>query len=83
MNNFKNISIIAPHPDDEILGCGGTIRRLTDTGSRVRILFVSGHLPQFIRKVILIKLKKKQSKHLMLLELNQRIFISLKYLLQR
>ena len=33
MNNFKNISIIAPHPDDEILGCGGTIRRLTDTGS--------------------------------------------------
>ena len=43
MNNFKNISIIAPHPDDEILGCGGTIRRLTDTGSRVRILFVKGH----------------------------------------
>lgn len=45
MNKFNNISIIAPHPDDEILGCGGTIKRLILSGSNIRVLFVSGHLP--------------------------------------
>ncbi len=33
MNN--NVLIIAAHPDDEILGCGGTIARLIDEGHYV------------------------------------------------
>lgn len=33
--------IIAPHPDDESLGCGGTIAILTEKGIEVNIVFVS------------------------------------------
>lgn len=41
----KKITVIAPHPDDEILGAGGTIARFLNMGAEVSILFVSGHLP--------------------------------------
>jgi LmbE family N-acetylglucosaminyl deacetylase len=37
--------VIAPHPDDETLGCGGTIARFADQGTEVSVLIVSGHLP--------------------------------------
>lgn len=32
-----NILVIAAHPDDEVLGCGGTIARLAQEGHEVRI----------------------------------------------
>ena len=43
--NNSDILVIAPHPDDEILGLGGTIKKLADRGHRITILIVSGHLP--------------------------------------
>ena len=33
--------IIAPHPDDEILGCGGIIKKRTDSGHEVYVLVVT------------------------------------------
>ena len=33
--------VIAPHPDDEVLGCGGTIRRLTHQGQTVHLAIVT------------------------------------------
>lgn len=35
-----NILVIAAHPDDEVLGCGGTIARLAAEGHRVSILIL-------------------------------------------
>ena len=32
---------VAPHPDDEALGCGGTLARLSQNGARVGIVWVS------------------------------------------
>ena len=32
-----NVLVIAAHPDDEVLGCGGTIRRLADEGHVIHI----------------------------------------------
>lgn len=33
--------VVAPHPDDETLGCGGTILRKRELGARVRVVFLS------------------------------------------
>lgn len=41
----ESICVIAPHPDDEVLGLGGTIKRLCISGCKVHLLVVSGHLP--------------------------------------
>lgn len=35
------VAIFAPHPDDELLGCGGLIARLKDGGSAVRVVVMS------------------------------------------
>jgi LmbE family N-acetylglucosaminyl deacetylase len=39
MNNA--VAVIAAHPDDEVLGCGGTLARLTNEGRPVHILLVA------------------------------------------
>lgn len=33
--------VLAPHYDDEVLGCGGLVRRLIEDGAAVRVLFLS------------------------------------------
>lgn len=41
----KRILIVAPHPDDETLGVGGSAAKWVAQGHDVRVLIVSGHLP--------------------------------------
>jgi len=36
-----SVLVIAPHFDDEILGCGGLLAQLAESGSRIRVLFLS------------------------------------------
>ena len=36
-----NVLIIAPHMDDEVLGCGGTIARHVDKGDSVYVCFIA------------------------------------------
>ena len=37
-----NVLVVVGHPDDEILGCGGTLRALADQGHRVTTCVLSG-----------------------------------------
>lgn len=37
----RSLLVVAPHPDDESLGCGGLIARLAGKGARVSILFTT------------------------------------------
>ena len=41
MNILKKILVIAPHADDEILGCGGTINKLKRLGHEVHLIICS------------------------------------------
>lgn len=41
LHQFGATVVIAPHPDDESLGCGGTIARLRQAGYPVHVIFVS------------------------------------------
>jgi LmbE family N-acetylglucosaminyl deacetylase len=36
-----NVTVIAPHPDDEVLGCGGTIYLRACRGDRVTVVFLT------------------------------------------
>ncbi len=38
---MSNILVIAAHPDDEILGCGGTMAKHSDNGDDVFVLFLA------------------------------------------
>jgi len=44
---MANVLVIAPHPDDEILGCGGTMRRMVLEGHRVTAAIVTRGTPLF------------------------------------
>lgn len=45
---FGRTLVVAPHPDDEVLGAGGTMARLSDTGAPVFVAVVTkGLAPQF------------------------------------
>jgi len=37
----KPVLVLAPHPDDETFGCGGTIRMLSDSGIAVDVAFMT------------------------------------------
>ena len=39
--NKSSVLIVAAHPDDEVLGCGGTIAKLTKEKNIVNVLFIS------------------------------------------
>src|SRR5260221_7913377 len=48
----QEVLVLAPHPDDETFGCGGTIRMLTKRGVAVDVAFLTrgemglqGHAP--------------------------------------
>jgi len=38
---MKRILVIAAHPDDEVLGCGGTIAKIASDGGMVHVLFLA------------------------------------------
>src|SRR3954471_13435221 len=40
-NSRQSVLVLAPHPDDETFGCGGTIRMLTESGVDVDVAFMT------------------------------------------
>lgn len=41
-NSYRNVLILAPHPDDEVFGCGGLIARLTAEGRAPYVAVLTG-----------------------------------------
>ena len=47
----QKLLVIAPHPDDEVIGCGGLIKRIKDAGRRVYVLYLTvGDTRDFTKK---------------------------------
>lgn len=46
MVNVNKILVVAPHPDDEVLGCGGAIARHTAHGDEVHVVIVTRGIPE-------------------------------------
>ena len=42
----KSVLVIATHPDDEVLGCGGVMARHADAGDDVHVLVVTRGIPE-------------------------------------
>lgn len=62
MENKKRILVIAPHADDEILGCGATIARHVSEGARVQIAILtnaSEGSPELFSKDYIARLRKE------------------------
>src|SRR5438128_11187354 len=41
----RRLLVVAPHPDDAVLGAGGTIARFARAGGQVTVLTVAAHMP--------------------------------------
>ena len=41
MIDFGKTLVVAAHPDDDVLGCGGLIKKLTNSGESVRVIFIA------------------------------------------
>ena len=42
MFHARRALVVVAHPDDEVLGCGGTVRRMADSGIEVAVCILSG-----------------------------------------
>ena len=61
MLNKKRILVVAAHPDDEILGCGGTIAKYIKQGAKVKTIILTKGISSRHEKITN-KVKNLQSK---------------------
>jgi LmbE family N-acetylglucosaminyl deacetylase len=75
---MKKILVIAPHPDDEVLGCGGTIAKQVKDGNHVYLCIATkAYLPDW--SVLFLRERKKEielANHI--LGISKTFFLNLK-----
>jgi len=62
--NFRNVLVVAAHPDDEVLGVGGTIPLIKRQGGRVTVVIVTdGSSTQYAGDAEILERKKDHADH--------------------
>ncbi len=77
LENESSVLIIAPHPDDEILGLGGVIKKLSSQGHKIYILTVSGHLPPLYNDDVFKEHKEQALKAHNIVGVEESIFLEI------
>lgn len=72
---MKNILVIAPHPDDEVLGCGGVMKKFSDSGERVYVLVISRGTPKYYPEDKIVNVRKEALNAHNLLGVSQTVFL--------
>lgn len=68
-----NVLIIAPHPDDEVLGCGGTIAKHSQKGYHITVCYVTkAYTPEWT-EIYLIQKEKEIKESNIILGISKRI----------
>lgn len=70
-----NVLIIAPHPDDEVLGCGGTIRRLSSNGRDVYVLVVTRGTPKMYAEERIVNVRNEAKQAHAILGVRETVFL--------
>ena len=70
----KNILVVAPHPDDEILGCGGTIKKRVDEGHQVYVLIMSRGTPKYYSEERIVNVRREAKAAGQLLGVKETLF---------
>ena len=73
---MKNkILIIAPHPDDEILGCGGLVSKYSGEGRKVYVLVVTRGTPKLYSEERIVNVRREALQAHTLLGVTETVFL--------
>lgn len=56
---MENIIVVAAHPDDEVLGCGGVMARHARLGDRVHVIVVTRGMPEVFSAASVAKVREE------------------------
>jgi LmbE family N-acetylglucosaminyl deacetylase len=73
---MANILVIAPHPDDEVLGCGGIIKKYSEKGDHVYVLIVTRGNPNKYPEDKIINVRNEAREAHQLLGVRETIFLN-------
>ncbi len=72
---MKNILIVAPHPDDEVIGCGGFIKKYTEQGWQVYVLVLTRGTPKLYTEERIENVRKEAKNAHQILGVKETIFL--------
>lgn len=76
--NEKNILVLSPHPDDDIIGCGSTLHRYHKKGTTITVVYMTdgglGH-PSYNRNDLVITRKEEAERAAKIIGINRLIFL--------
>ncbi|MDN3676685.1 PIG-L deacetylase family protein [Flavobacterium paronense] len=71
---MKKILVIAPHPDDEVLGCGGIIKKYAAAGNSVYVLIVTRGTPKLYSDEKIKNVRNEAKRAHEILEVKETLF---------
>lgn len=69
------VLVFAPHPDDEVLGVGGTMARMADQGAEVTVVTVTRGFPPYFSEELVASARSEAAKAHTELGVRQSIFL--------